>query len=97
RHLISCPTRRSSDLSELGLSLLFISHDLSLVPSISARVMVMYLGKIVEAANTEDLFANPRHPYTAALIESIPTLDRARRPKLLRSEEHTSELQSREN
>jgi len=72
--------------SELGLSLLFISHDLSLVRSISDRVMVMYLGKIVEAAKTEDLFANPRHPYTAALMESIPTLDRARRPKLLGGE-----------
>jgi oligopeptide/dipeptide ABC transporter ATP-binding protein len=72
--------------SELGLSLLFISHDLSLVKAISDRVLVMYLGKIAEAAATADLFAAPRHPYTAALLESIPTLDRGRRPKLLGGE-----------
>lgn len=72
--------------AELGLSLLFISHDLSLVKAISDRVLVMYLGKIVEGATAKDLFANPRHPYTAALLESIPTLDRNRRPKLLGGE-----------
>lgn len=72
--------------TELGLSLLFISHDLSLVKSISDRVLVMYLGKIVEAAPAEALFRNPRHPYTAALLESIPTLDRRKRPKLLGGE-----------
>ncbi|HKP95588.1 MAG TPA: oligopeptide/dipeptide ABC transporter ATP-binding protein [Fibrobacteria bacterium] len=72
--------------AELGLSLLFISHDLSLVKSISDRVLVMYLGKIAEAAAAPDLFAAPRHPYTAALLESIPTLDRSRRPKLLGGE-----------
>jgi oligopeptide/dipeptide ABC transporter ATP-binding protein len=71
---------------ELGLSLLFISHDLSLVKAISDRVLVMYLGKIAEAAAAADLFAAPRHPYTAALLESIPTLDRGRRPKLLGGE-----------
>jgi oligopeptide/dipeptide ABC transporter ATP-binding protein len=72
--------------AELGLSLLFISHDLSLVKAISDRVLVMYLGKIVEEAKAEDLFSRPRHPYTAALLESIPTLDRGRRPKLLGGE-----------
>ncbi len=72
--------------TELGLSLLFISHDLSLVKAISDRVLVMYLGKIVESAPADDLFAHPRHPYTAALLESIPTLDRAKRPKLLGGE-----------
>jgi oligopeptide/dipeptide ABC transporter ATP-binding protein len=71
---------------ELGLSLLFISHDLSLVKAISDRVLVMYLGKIVEEARAADLFAKPRHPYTAALLESIPTLDRSRRPRLLGGE-----------
>ena len=69
--------------SELGLSLLFISHDLSLVKSISDRMLVMYLGKIVESGLSEDIFSAPRHPYTVALLESIPTLDRNRRPKLL--------------
>jgi oligopeptide/dipeptide ABC transporter ATP-binding protein len=72
--------------AELGLSLLFISHDLSLVKAISDRALVMYLGKIVEEAKARDLFSKPRHPYTAALLESIPTLDRGRRPKLLGGE-----------
>ncbi len=71
---------------ELGLSLLFISHDLSLVKAISDRVLVMYLGKIAEEASAAELFSAPRHPYTAALLESIPTLDRGRRPKLLGGE-----------
>jgi oligopeptide/dipeptide ABC transporter ATP-binding protein len=71
---------------EFGLSLLFISHDLSLVKAISDRVLVMYLGKIAEEAAAGDLFSAPRHPYTAALLESIPTLDRGRRPKLLGGE-----------
>jgi oligopeptide/dipeptide ABC transporter ATP-binding protein len=72
--------------AELGLSLLFISHDLSLVKAISDRVLVMYLGKIVESAAARDLFSHPRHPYTSALLDSIPTLDRGRRPKLLGGE-----------
>lgn len=72
--------------SELGLSLLFISHDLSLVKAISDRVLVMYLGKIVEEASARELFAAPRHPYTAALLASIPTLERGRKPQLLGGE-----------
>jgi oligopeptide transport system ATP-binding protein len=72
--------------AKLDLSLLFISHDLSLVKSVSDRLLVMYLGKIVEDGTAEAVFAHPRHPYTAALLESIPTLDRARRPKLLGGE-----------
>jgi oligopeptide/dipeptide ABC transporter ATP-binding protein len=68
---------------EMGLSLVFITHDLSLVKAISDRVYVMYLGKIVEEAGTKDLFSRPRHPYTEALLQSIPTLDRAIRPKTL--------------
>ncbi len=68
---------------EMGLSLMFITHDLSLVKAISDRVYVMYLGKIVEEAKTRDLFSHPRHPYTEALLQSIPTLDRAVRPRTL--------------
>jgi oligopeptide transport system ATP-binding protein len=59
---------------ELGLSILFIAHNLAVVQHLSQRVAVMYLGRIVEVADTAELFANPRHPYTRALIDSIPRM-----------------------
>ncbi|MFC1584433.1 ABC transporter ATP-binding protein [Fibrobacterota bacterium] len=71
---------------EMGLSLLFIAHDLSLVKAISDRIYVMYLGKIVETAAKRDLFARPRHPYTRSLLESVPTLDRGKKPVILEGE-----------
>ena len=59
---------------ELGLSILFVAHNLAVVQHLSQRVAVMYLGRIVEVADTEELFSNPRHPYTRALIDSIPRM-----------------------
>ena len=71
---------------QLGLALLFIAHDLSLVRTISDRLYVMYLGKIVESGKTADVLSTPLHPYTRALIQSVPTLDRTKPPVVLEGE-----------
>ena len=60
---------------ELGLTYLFIAHDLSMVKHISDRVGVMYMGHIVELASSKELYANPQHPYTKALLSAIPIPD----------------------
>ena len=73
---------------QLGLTYLFIAHDLSVVRHISDRVAVMYLGRLVELADVEPLFDRPRHPYTEALLAAVPLPDprRKARPTLLRGE-----------
>jgi oligopeptide/dipeptide ABC transporter ATP-binding protein len=60
---------------DTGLSIIFISHDLAVVRTISHRVLVMYVGRLVESADSRALFAAPRHPYTQALLDSIPVPD----------------------
>lgn len=61
---------------QMGLTLLFITHDISVVRYISDRIGIMYLGKIVEEAHTDDLFARPLHPYTQALFSAVPGFSR---------------------
>ena len=62
-------------VQELGMSMIFISHDLSVVRQISDRTAVMYLGKMVEVADTREIWEDPKHPYTKALIQAIPRPD----------------------
>lgn len=74
---------------EMGLTYMFITHDLSVVEHISKNIMVTYLGKCVEVASTDQIFDNPRHPYTKALFSALPepTLEaRNKRPQLLTGE-----------
>jgi oligopeptide/dipeptide ABC transporter ATP-binding protein len=64
---------------EYGLTFMFISHDLSIVECISHRVAIMYLGKIVEYSTTQEIFEKPLHPYSQALIASVPVPDPTQR------------------
>jgi len=60
---------------QLGLTYLFISHNLAVIYQMSDRVGVMYLGRLVEIASAEQLFASPRHPYTRLLLDTIPSIE----------------------
>src|SRR5690606_19126600 len=82
--------RRLQD--ELGLTYLFISHDMSVVRHMSDRIAVMYLGRIVEEGDTEELFACPRHPYTQLLLQTIPNIEAPNRNREPASSEVPSPL-----
>jgi peptide/nickel transport system ATP-binding protein len=60
---------------KLQMAIILITHDLGVVAESAARVVVMYAGKVVEEADTYNIFVNPRHPYTVGLLESIPRID----------------------
>lgn len=72
----------TSVCNEFGTALILITHDLGVVAGMTDRVIVMYAGQVVEEAPTEELFANPRHPYTLGLLNSVPRLDETRHTEL---------------
>jgi len=68
--------------TDFGMAVILITHDLGVVAGMTDRVVVMYAGKVVETAPTDELFANPRHPYTLGLLSSVPRLDEERHSQL---------------
>jgi oligopeptide/dipeptide ABC transporter ATP-binding protein len=84
--------------ASFGMSMIFISHDLSVVRQVSHRVMVLYLGRVVEIASRDDIYQDPRHPYTRALIAAVPVPDPAMeraKPRVRLPDELPSPLDSR--
>ena len=80
----------------MGLTYMFITHDLSVIKDFSDDIAVMYLGKLIEKAPSEELFAHPTHPYTQALLSAIPILSLDnRRERILLKGEITSPIQTR--
>jgi oligopeptide/dipeptide ABC transporter ATP-binding protein len=69
--------------AETGASILFITHDLGVIAEMAQKVVVMYAGKVMEAADVNDLFGDPRHPYTVGLLSSIPVLGKGKKQKRL--------------
>ena len=69
--------------TEFGLSYLFIAHDLSVIRQVSHRVAIMYLGKIAELAEKDEIFQNPLHPYTEALLSAIPSIRQKKKARIL--------------
>lgn len=67
---------------EIGMAIIWITHDLSLLAGLADRIIVLYAGQVVEAARTLDIYKSPRHPYTIGLLQSIPRLDEKRRERL---------------
>jgi len=68
---------------KLGMAVVWITHDLGVVAGIADRVMVMYGGQVVESAGVDALYENPTHPYTRALMATLPSLDGTRRDRLM--------------
>jgi oligopeptide transport system ATP-binding protein len=68
---------------EFNTAVLLITHDMGVVAGVADRIVVMYAGKVAETSQTEELFGNPRHPYTLGLLNSIPRLDETRRERLV--------------
>jgi peptide/nickel transport system ATP-binding protein len=69
--------------AETGASILFITHDLGVIAEMAQKVVVMYAGKVMEAAEVNDLFSDPKHPYTIGLLSSIPVLGKGKKQKRL--------------
>jgi len=67
---------------EIGMSIIWITHDLALLAGLADRIIVMYAGQIVESSPVDELYKNPRHPYTIGLLQSIPRLDEKQRERL---------------